>query len=85
MRDVSLVVPCGGIFGMLNARGAGKRITPRETVWWVAQVLPLTHAASLLRGLWTGERGAKHFNEVGILAVTLLLGMLILAKAFLWE
>ncbi|MCR4439014.1 MAG: ABC transporter permease [bacterium] len=56
-----------------------------ESVRRVAQVLPLTHVVSLLRGLWIGEPWARHFNEVGILAIIFLTGVAVSAKTFRWE
>jgi len=45
-----------------------------ETVRHYAQILPLTHVVTLLRGLWVGDGWIEHFTEVGILAVILVQG-----------
>ncbi|MBC7187694.1 MAG: hypothetical protein H5U38_11735 [Calditrichaeota bacterium] len=55
------------------------------SLWLVGQVLPLTYAVSLLRGLWMGEPGVKYLNGEGIIAFILLLAVVILAKAFCQE
>jgi ABC-2 type transport system permease protein len=56
-----------------------------ESIRQFAQVLPLTHVVSLLRGLWMGDPWEKHLTEVGILAVLLIVGVLVSSKTFRWE
>ncbi len=56
-----------------------------ESIRQFAQVLPLSHVVTLLRGLWMGDPWEKHLTEVGILAVLLILGVLVSAKTFRWE
>jgi len=56
-----------------------------ETVQNYAQILPLTHVVTLLRGLWVGDGWSEHFTEVGILASILVAGVVISAKTFRWE
>jgi len=56
-----------------------------ESMQKFAQVLPLTHVVTLLRGLWRGEPWGDHFLEVGILSALLITGILISAKTFRWE
>ncbi|MGB9753486.1 ABC transporter permease [Roseiflexus castenholzii] len=56
-----------------------------ESIQKFAQVLPLTHVVTLLRGLWMGEPWGDHFLEVGILSALLITGILISAKTFRWE
>ncbi|RME44362.1 MAG: ABC transporter permease [Caldilineae bacterium] len=50
-----------------------------------AQVLPLTHVVTLLRGLWLGEGWGDHLREVGILLALLVVCVLISARTFRWE
>lgn len=50
-----------------------------------AQVLPLTHVVTLLRGLWMGDPWSKHLGEVGILTILLIVGVLVSSKTFRWE
>ncbi|MGC9092358.1 MAG: ABC transporter permease [Bacteroidota bacterium] len=56
-----------------------------ESIKKFAQVLPLTHVVTLLRGLWMGEPWGDHFLEAGILSAVLITGILISAKTFRWE
>ena len=56
-----------------------------ESIRKFAQVLPLTHVVTLLRGIWTGEPWGKHVVEVGILSALLVAGISISAKTFRWE
>ena len=56
-----------------------------ETIRHYAQILPLTHVVTLLRGLWVGDGWVEHFTEVGILAAILVAGVIISAKTFRWE
>lgn len=56
-----------------------------ESIRQVAQILPLSHVVTLLRGLWMGDPWEKHLTEVGILAVLLIVGVLVSSKTFRWE
>jgi len=56
-----------------------------EGVRRTAQVLPLTHVVTLLRGLWMGETWGDHLRETGILLALLIVGVLVSAKTFRWE
>jgi ABC-2 type transport system permease protein len=56
-----------------------------ETIRHYAQILPLTHVVTLLRGLWVGDGWVEHFTEVGILAAILVAGVIVSAKTFRWE
>jgi len=56
-----------------------------ETIRQYAQILPLTHVVTLLRGLWVGDGWVEHFTEVGILAAILVAGVIVSAKTFRWE
>jgi len=68
----------------LSGAGLPREILP-ESIKKFAQVLPLTHVVTLLRGLWMGKPWENHFLEVGILSALLLIGILISAKTFRWE
>lgn len=50
-----------------------------------ARFLPLTHVVTLLRGLWIGEAWSRHYTEVIVLAVLLIVCALVSAKTFRWE
>lgn len=56
-----------------------------DTVQQVAQVFPMTHVTTLMRGLWIGQSFIEHVNEVVILLGILVAGFLISAKIFRWE
>jgi ABC-2 type transport system permease protein len=62
---------------------------PREalpaTIKHYAQVLPLTHVVSLLRGLWIGESWARHGLEAVVLAGITVVGVIVSAVTFRWE
>jgi len=56
-----------------------------ETVRQFAEVLPLTHVVTLLRGLWMGDGWGEHLKEVGILAGLMVVCVIVSAKTFRWE
>jgi len=56
-----------------------------ETIRHYAQILPLTHVVTLLRGLWIGDGWVEHLTEVVILAAILVTGVIVSAKTFRWE
>lgn len=56
-----------------------------EVVQQYAQVLPLTHVNTLLRGLWLGHGWGEHLKEVAVLAGILMASIIISAKTFRWE
>ena len=56
-----------------------------ETIRHYAQILPLTHVVTLLRGLWIGDGWVEHLTEVVILAAILVAGVIVSAKTFRWE
>lgn len=54
-------------------------------VQMVGYALPLTHVVQLLQGLWFAEAWGEHLVNVGVLAATLILGVIISTKTFKWE
>ncbi len=56
-----------------------------ETVRQVARFIPLTHVATLLRGLWFGEPVSQHVTEIVVLVGIMIVGMVVAARAFRWE
>jgi ABC-2 type transport system permease protein len=56
-----------------------------ETVKNISRFVPLTHAVSLLRGLWFGETWGDHLLELAVLGGIIVLGMVIVALTFKWE
>jgi ABC-2 type transport system permease protein len=56
-----------------------------DAVQQVAQVFPMTHVTTLMRGLWIGQSLVDHMKEVVVLLGILVAGVLISAKIFRWE
>ena len=56
-----------------------------EGVKRFARFLPMTHVVALLRGLWIGEAWSEHLVNVGVLAATLVVGVVVSAVTFRWE
>jgi ABC-2 type transport system permease protein len=52
---------------------------------FVANVLPLGHSASLMRGIWIGEAWSAHMGDVAALAATFVVCVAISARVFKWE
>ncbi len=51
----------------------------------VARVLPLTHAASLLTGIWRGDGWGAHTGDLAALAATFVVCMVLSSIVFRWE
>lgn len=56
-----------------------------EGVKRFARFLPMPHVVSLLRGLWIGEAWSEHLVNVGVLAATLVVGVVVSVITFRWE
>lgn len=56
-----------------------------ESIRQFAQVLPLSHVVTLLRGLWMGDSWGKYLSETVILVTLLIVGVLLSSKTFRWE
>lgn len=52
---------------------------------WLARLLPMSHAVTLLRGVWRGEGWLAHAPEVGVLAVMFLAFTAVASRVFRWE
>ncbi len=68
----------------LSGAAIPREVLP-ERIRQFAQVLPLSHVVTLLRGLWMGEPWGKYLWETVILATILIAGVLVSAKTFRWE
>ena len=80
--------PLGGIilYPMLAISGLFTPVEKLPAVWrGIANVLPVTHAVSLLRGIWEGGAWSAHLPQVGALLLTLALCTAIASKIFRWE
>jgi ABC-2 type transport system permease protein len=51
----------------------------------VGELLPITYAVSLLRGIWSGDAWSMHLGDVAALAVTTVVCVALSAKVFRWE
>ncbi|HEY2848431.1 MAG TPA: ABC transporter permease [Gemmatimonadaceae bacterium] len=51
----------------------------------VANVLPLSHVASLLQGIWRGEGWWAHMGDVAALGVLFIVCLAVSARVFRWE
>jgi len=56
-----------------------------DAVQQVAQIFPMTHVTTLMRGLWIGQSLVEHVKEVVVLLGILVAGVIISAKIFRWE
>ncbi|GIV85134.1 MAG: transport permease protein [Candidatus Roseilinea sp.] len=68
----------------LSGAAIPREVLP-EGIRQFAQVLPLSHVVTLLRGLWMGDPWGKHLGEVSILVALLMVGVLVSSKTFRWE
>jgi hypothetical protein len=51
----------------------------------VARVLPMSHAVSLLRGIWKGEGWLAHGADVAALMALFVVATFISSRVFRWE
>jgi ABC-2 type transport system permease protein len=51
----------------------------------VARILPLSHAVSLLDGIWRGEGWLAHTGDVAVLAITFCVVTAVSSRVFRWE
>lgn len=80
------VVGLAVFYPMMFLSGAGLplELLP-EGVRRVSDLLPLTFAVKLLRGLWIGDPLRDHLLEVAVLGGVLLVATAVAARAFRWE
>jgi ABC-2 type transport system permease protein len=52
---------------------------------FIAEILPLSHSASLMQGIWVGDTWASHAGDLGALAVVLVVSIALSARLFKWE
>jgi len=81
----AMVVAMALFFPMLFLSGAAIPIEVLpENIRQFAQVLPLTHVVTLLRGLWIGDSLVMHLKEIVFLSVQLVVGVGVSIKIFKW-
>ena len=73
-------------YPMLFLSGAGypPELLP-ATMRRIADFLPLTYVARLLRGLWFGDSWREHWAEAAVLAAIVMVGTALAARLFRWE
>ncbi len=71
------MVALSGLFVPIGALPPGLRVA--------AQVLPLSHSASLLQGIWIGEPWSAHLGDIAALAVVFVACVALSARVFRWE
>lgn len=67
------------------SRAAISREVLSESIRQFAQVLPLSHVVTLLRGLWVGDSWGNYPWETVILITLLIAVVLVSSKTFRWE
>jgi ABC-2 type transport system permease protein len=55
------------------------------TLRTIARALPLTHAVSLMRGVWRGDGWPAHVTDIAALIIVMVVGVVISARWFKWE
>ncbi|HEX5227015.1 MAG TPA: ABC transporter permease [Bryobacteraceae bacterium] len=60
------------------------RAMPRA-LQYVADLLPLTYAVSLLEGVWRGEAWSRHLGDLAGLVIAFVVCVALSAKVFRWE
>jgi len=82
----AMVVVMALFFPMLFLSGAAipLEVLPKN-IRQYAQVLPLTHVVTLLRGLWVGDSLIAHVKEIIFLSAQLVIGVTVSTKIFRWE
>ncbi len=72
-----MVIGLSGLFIPLSSLPPALRVA--------AQVLPLSHVASLLQGIWIGEAWSAHLGDIGVLAAVFAVCIALSACYFRWE
>ena len=51
----------------------------------IALILPASHSASLMKGIWTGDSWSAHAGDIGALALVFVVCIAISSRVFRWE
>jgi ABC-2 type transport system permease protein len=74
------------LYPMLGISGLFVPVDALPQTWqWMAKALPLTHAVSLLRGIWEGAGWGAHLVDVAALLLNLVVCIALSARIFRWE
>lgn len=71
------MVALSGLFIPLDAMS--------PTLQRIANVLPLTYAVSLLRGMWAGDAWSAHLRDIGALVLVFVICTALASRIFRWE
>ncbi len=80
--------PIGAVifYPMIALSGLFFPIDSLSPAWrTVARVLPLSHSASLLQGIWSGDRWSAHTGDIAALAVVFVVCIAVSSRVFRWE
>jgi ABC-2 type transport system permease protein len=72
-----MLIGLSGLFIPLSSLPPGVRTA--------AKLLPFSHVASLLQGIWIGEAWSVHIGDVGALAAVFVICIALSARYFRWE
>jgi ABC-2 type transport system permease protein len=74
------------LYPMLAVSGL---FTPLDSLpkFWatLGGALPITHAVSLMRGAWAGASWLEHLPDLGVLALTMVICVVVSSRVFRWE
>ncbi len=74
------------LYPLLAVSGLFAPIEALAPFWQqVARFSPVTHAVSLLQGIWIGEAFSEHLLAVGALVLNLIVCTALSARIFRWE
>src|SRR5437762_2193549 len=74
------------IYPMLAISGMFVPLSVMPRPWAVlGNVLPMTHAVSLLRGAWVGAGWLVLLPHLGVLALTIAISLALTSRVFRWE
>lgn len=74
------------LYPMLGVSGLFTPVRSLPGMWaTLGNVLPLSHAVSLMRGAWAGASSVEMLPHVGVLALTIAISLALSARVFRWE
>ena len=74
------------LFPMFAISGLFLPVEALPVPWgMLADTLPVTHAVSVLRGIWAGAAWSQHYVDIGALVLNFAVCSALAAKVFRWE